>query len=89
MIINNLSERFEALWPKILPPDLKTFVYFFFAHPHNYDSNWKKILGFRNIQEKLEKEHLTMNKNNKVRSLSIWWMCCLSHYLMITIIIEL
>ena len=25
--------RLEALWPKIWLPDLKTFVYFFFAHP--------------------------------------------------------
>jgi hypothetical protein len=32
-IINNLFYHFEALMPKILPPDLKTFVYFFFAHP--------------------------------------------------------
>ena len=36
---------------------------------------------------KTRKEHLTMNKNIKVRSLSIWWMCCLSHYLMIIIIL--
>ena len=32
-MINKLFYRFEALWPKILPPDLKTFVHFFFAHP--------------------------------------------------------
>ena len=32
-MINNLFKRFEALWPKILPPDLKMFVHFFFAHP--------------------------------------------------------
>ena len=33
LVINTLFQHFEALWPKILPPDLKTFVYFFFAHP--------------------------------------------------------
>ena len=32
-MINNLDLRFEALWPKILSPDLKTCVYFIFAHP--------------------------------------------------------
>ena len=34
---------------------------------HNYNSNWKKILGFRNLQEKLENqipEHLTKNDTN-------------------------
>ena len=31
--INNLFQHFEALWSKILPPDLKPFVYFFFVHP--------------------------------------------------------
>ena len=29
LIINNLFQRFKALWPKILPQDLKTFVHFF------------------------------------------------------------
>ena len=29
LIINNLFQGFEALWPKILPPDLKAFVHFF------------------------------------------------------------
>ena len=33
LIINNLFEDFEALWLKILSPDLKTPVYFFFTHP--------------------------------------------------------
>ena len=37
-MINNLFYRFEALWPKILPPDLKPFVYFFFTHPLDTDS---------------------------------------------------
>ena len=44
---------------------------------------WENII--RSV--KTRKEHLTMNKNIKVRSLSIWWMCCLSHYLMIIIIL--
>ena len=30
---NNLFQYFEAVWSKILPPDLKTSVYIFFAHP--------------------------------------------------------
>ena len=30
MITNNLLSHFEALWPKILPLDLKPFVHFFF-----------------------------------------------------------
>ena len=29
LIIKNLFQSFEALWSKILPPDLKTSVYFF------------------------------------------------------------
>ena len=33
VLINNLFQRFKALWSKILPQDLKTFVYFFLAHP--------------------------------------------------------
>ena len=28
---NNLFHRFEALWPKILPLDLKRSVYFFYS----------------------------------------------------------
>ena len=32
-MINNLSLGFEALWRKILPPDFKKLVYFFFTHP--------------------------------------------------------
>ena len=35
LIINN----FEALWPKILPPDLKLFVYFFFYSPSSIVSD--------------------------------------------------
>ena len=31
--MNNLFQLFEALWPKILPIDLKTSVHFFFTHP--------------------------------------------------------
>ena len=33
VLINNLFQRFKALWSKILPQDLKTFVYFFFGSP--------------------------------------------------------
>ena len=27
---------------------------------HNYNSNWKKILGFRNLQEKLENHNFRL-----------------------------
>ena len=30
LIINSLFEHFEALWPKILPPDLKNVCVLFF-----------------------------------------------------------
>ena len=33
LLMNNLFQHFEVLWHKILPPDLKTFVHFFFTHP--------------------------------------------------------
>ena len=44
-MINNLFLSFEALWPKILPPDLKTFVHFFFAHPLHvkFANFWQKL----------------------------------------------
>ena len=41
-MINNLSLSFEVLWPKILPPDLKTFVHFFFAHPLGPVKQWRQ-----------------------------------------------
>ena len=40
---NKQLKGFEALWSKILPPDIKTFVYFFFAHPlikNHYKTPW-------------------------------------------------
>ena len=30
---------------------------------NNYDSNWKKLLGFRNVQEKLEKEETVVQES--------------------------
>ena len=32
-MINTLFQSFEALWPKIFPPDIFMFVHFLFTHP--------------------------------------------------------
>ena len=53
LIINNLFQHFEALWSKILPPDLKPFVYFFFTHPLDYISTQHFKLNL-NCQVQLE-----------------------------------
>ena len=47
-----------------------------FSNLKNYDSNWKKLLGFRNLLEKLENYYesprqLTYNQRDLLRYLTV------------------
>ena len=58
-------------WEKLL--DLKSVEQFIQAMKghNNYNSIWKKLLGFRNMQEKLEKKELS----GKTLWLDWTWLC--------------
>jgi hypothetical protein len=54
LVIELMAEKF----PKILR-SLEQFIQTVKGQ-NNYNSNWKKLLGFRNIQEKLENDSLSL-----------------------------
>ena len=48
-MINNLFLSFEALWPKILHPDLKLFVHFFLLTLYILFSNTNPVTSISTV----------------------------------------
>ena len=54
LVLKKNGERFRE-YSKIRQFDTKQIPFLMTCRPH-YNSNWKKTLGFRNMQEKSEKK---------------------------------
>ena len=63
--------------PKLINEGPTSFSEFRVMNKKNYNSNWKKILGFRNMQEKLENHFFDSCMNSNFFGAKYLYLNCL------------